>query len=43
MKPLFDLVKTVIGEDKIEDVVLNDNLWESLWALKTPANWVDPQ
>jgi len=43
MKPLFDLVKTVIGEDKIEDVVLNDNLWESLWALKTPVNWVDPQ
>lgn len=43
LKPLFDLVKTTLGEDKIEEVVLNDNLWNSLWALKTPANWIDPQ
>lgn len=43
LKPLFDLIKTTIWEDKIEEVILNDNLWEALWALKTPANGVDPQ
>ena len=30
-------------DDKIEEVVLNNNLWENLWALKTPKNWIDPQ
>ena len=24
-------------------MVLNDKLWDALWALKTPANWIDPQ
>lgn len=43
LKSLFDLVKSTIWEKKIESVVLNDKLWNSLWALKTPANWVDPQ
>ena len=43
LKSLFDLVKTTIWEEKIEEVVLNDKLWDSLWALKTWANWVDPQ
>jgi len=43
LKSLFDLVKTTIWEEKIEEVVLNDKLWKSLWALKTWANWVDPQ
>lgn len=42
-KSLFDLVKNTIWEDKIEKVVLNDKLWTSLWALKTPSNGIDPQ
>lgn len=43
MKWLFDLVKNTIWDDKIEQVVLNDKLGSSLWALKTPSNWIDPQ
>ncbi len=43
MKWLFELVKNTIWTEKIEDVVLNDNLWKALWALKTPKNWIDPQ
>ena len=43
LKSLFDLVKSTIWEDKIEDVVLNDKLWTALWALKTWKNWIDPQ
>ncbi len=43
MKWLFELIKNTIWEEKIEEVVLNDNLWNSLWALKTPKNWIDPQ
>ncbi len=43
LEPLFDYVKNTIWESKIEKVVLNDKLWKSLWALKTPANWIDPQ
>ena len=42
-KPLFDLFKSTIWEDKIEEVVLNDKLWTALWALKTWKNWIDPQ
>ena len=40
---LFDFIKNSIWDDKIEEVVLNNNLWENLWALKTPKNWIDPQ
>lgn len=43
LKGLFELIKKNIWEEKIESVILNDKLWDSLWALKTPANWVDPQ
>lgn len=43
LKWLFELAKNIIWEEKIENVVLNDNLWDSLWALKTPKNWIDPQ
>ena len=42
-KWLLDLTKTIIWDDKIEEVVLNDKLGDSLWALKTPKNWIDPQ
>ena len=42
-KSLFDFIKNSIWDDKIEEVVLNNNLWENLWALKTPKNWIDPQ
>ena len=42
-KSLFDLTKSIIWDDKIEDVVFNDKLWNALWALKTPKTWVDPQ
>lgn len=43
LKSLFDLVKSTIWEDKIENVVLNDKLWTALWALKTWKNGIDPQ
>jgi len=43
MKWLFELVKNTIWTEKIEDVVINDNLWTALWALKTLKDWVDPQ
>ncbi len=42
-KSLFDLTKSTIWEDKIEDVVFNDKLWDAFWALKTPKSWIDPQ
>ncbi len=42
-KSLFDLIKSTIWEEKIENVVLNDKLWNSLWALKTATWWIDPQ
>lgn len=42
-KWLLDLAKTLIWDDKIEKVVLNDKLWDSFWALKTPKNGIDPQ
>ena len=42
-KSLFDLVKSTIWEDKIEEVKFNDKLWNALWALKTPKNGIDPQ
>ncbi|MDP2090988.1 MAG: molecular chaperone HtpG [Candidatus Gracilibacteria bacterium] len=43
MKGLFELIKNTIGGEKIEEVVLNDNLGNSLGALKTPKNGIDPQ
>lgn len=43
LKWLFELIKNTIWEEKIENVVLNDNLWNSLWALKTPKSGIDPQ
>ncbi len=43
LKPLLDLVKTSIWENKIENVVLNNKLWDALGALKTPSSWIDPQ
>lgn len=43
LKSLFDLFKSTIWEDKIEEVVLNDKLWNALWALKTSKTWIDPQ
>lgn len=42
-KSLFDLIKSTIWDEKIEEVVLNDKLWTALWALKTPKNCIDPQ
>ncbi|MDD2871707.1 MAG: molecular chaperone HtpG [Candidatus Gracilibacteria bacterium] len=43
MKGLFELAKNTIGAEKIEEVVLNDNLGNALGALKTPKNGIDPQ
>jgi molecular chaperone HtpG len=34
-KSLFDLTKSIIGEDKIEEVVFNNKLGSALGALKT--------
>ncbi len=42
-KSLFELIKSTIWDEKIEEVVLNDKLWTALWALKTPKNGIDPQ
>ncbi len=42
-KSLFDLTKSTLWDDKIEDVVFNDKLWIALWALKTPKSGIDPQ
>ena len=42
-KSLLELTKKTIWEDRIESVVLNDKLGDSLWALKTWAQWIDPQ
>ena len=42
-KDFLELTKNTIGSEKLEKVELNENLWEALWALKTPANGVDPQ
>jgi len=42
-KSLLDFTKSVLWDDKIEEVVLNDKLTDSIWALKTPKNGVDPQ
>jgi len=42
-KGLLDLAKSTIWDDKIDSVLLKSNLWDSLWALKTPTNWIDPQ
>jgi len=42
-KSLFNLIRSTIWDEKIEEVVLNDKLWTALWALKTPKNGIDPQ
>lgn len=42
-KSFWEFVKNTLWADKIEEVVLNNNLWKNLWALKTPKNWIDPQ
>ncbi|MDD3144974.1 MAG: molecular chaperone HtpG [Candidatus Gracilibacteria bacterium] len=42
-KSLFELIKSTIGDEKIEEVVLNDKLGTALGALKTPKNGIDPQ
>jgi len=36
-------VKNTIGTEKIEKVELNPNLWDALWALKTPDGAMNPQ
>jgi len=40
---LLELTKNTIWSEKIEKVELNENLWNALWALKTPENGMDPQ
>ncbi|MDD2907512.1 MAG: molecular chaperone HtpG [Candidatus Gracilibacteria bacterium] len=42
-KSLLDLVKSTIGDEKIENVVLNEKLGDAIGALKTPKNGIDPQ
>jgi len=42
-KDFLELTKNTIGSEKLEKVELNENLWDALWALKTPDNWVNPQ
>jgi len=42
-KSLFDLAKKTIWDDRIEEVVFNDKLWDALGALKTTKNGIDPQ
>ncbi len=42
-KDLLELIKNTIWTDKLEKVELNDNLWDYLWAIKTPENWMTPQ
>ena len=39
----LELTKNTIWSEKIEKVELNENLWNALWALKTPENGMDPQ
>lgn len=42
-KDLLELIKNTIWQEKIEKVELNYNLWDALWALKTPEGWLNPQ
>jgi len=42
-KDMLELVKNTIGTEKIEKVELNPNLWNALWALKTPDGAMNPQ
>lgn len=42
-KSLWEFIKNILWEDKIENVILNSNLWENIWALKLWKNWIDPQ
>jgi len=42
-KDMLELVKNTIGTDKLEKVELNPNLWDALWALKTPDGAMNPQ
>jgi molecular chaperone HtpG len=43
LKPLFELIRKTIWDEKIEEVVLNDKLWNALWALRVGKNGIDPQ
>lgn len=42
-KDMLELVKNTIGTEKIDSVVLNPNLGNALWALKTPDGAMNPQ
>lgn len=42
-KDFLELTKNIIWSDKIEKVELNKNLWEFVWALKTPEWWMNLQ
>ena len=42
-KDMLELAKNTLWNDKIEKVVLNKKLWDAVWALKTPAGWLNPQ
>ena len=43
LKALFDFIKSSLPKEKIEDVVLNDKLWNALAALRKSKSWIDPQ
>ena len=42
-KEFLEFTKNSIGNDIIEKVELNNNLWDAIWALRTPEGWVNPQ
>ncbi len=42
-KDLLELIKNSIWSGKLEKVELNENLWDYLWAIKTPENGMTPQ
>ena len=42
-KDMLELAKNTIWTEKIEKVVLNANLGDALWALKTPDGAMNPQ
>ena len=42
-KDFLELTKNIIWTDKLEKIELNEKLWDSLWAIKTPENGINPQ
>ena len=42
-KSFLELTKNTISALKIEKVELNENLWDAVWALKTPEWWLTPE